>query len=323
MNRAEKYVYRVYQTKSFSAAANELFVSQPALSIAIKNLEEELGYEIFNRKKSPVTLTVEGEFYIEYLEESMEIERNLRERISSLHNIPSEKLSVGGSNSAALHILPKICGEFYRRFPNVSLTLDIGNKPLDRLSQGSVDLVVNTNCDFSKFDAVKLWDEKYVVVVKNDYPGVEALKKYVLSYEEALSGKFPQSKEITDLKLFKSIKFFKPGPNSNARKKMPKVMEQCAGTSCKVANFPTMDFCYKLMLEGLGAVIVPQITLLENPYEKDNLYYFSLDIENNTRQAMIVYRKDIPLSTPTQNFISIAREMYETREKLFNQQRKP
>lgn len=156
-------------------SAKELFVSQPALSSAVKNLEEELGYEIFNRKKSPVTLTAEGELYIEYLEESIEIERNLKERISSLHDLPFEKLSIGGSNSIAHHILPKICGEFCRRYPNVSLKIDVGGHLCDKLGQGNLDLVVQSICDFSRFDAVKLWEEKYVVAVRKDYPGAISL----------------------------------------------------------------------------------------------------------------------------------------------------
>ncbi len=313
MNRAEKYVYKVCQTQSFSVAAKEMYVSQPALSATIKKLETELGYEIFNRKKSPVTLTREGELYVEYLEEAMELEKNLKRRVSSLHESPSKKLSIGGSNSAAYHILPKICGELNRRFPKIELAIDVATSTgglFDKLSQGSLDLVIATDCDFSKFDAVKLWHEKYVVVVRKDYKGIEKLSKYALTRDEILTGNFLKAKEITDYKMFNDIEFFKPGINSNAWKKMPEFMSQCTHSSCHLINFRRMDLYYKLMLEGLGALIAPQIIVSENPDANDELCYFALDIENNERQAMIVYKKGVPLTKSMQNFISIAQELF-------------
>lgn len=313
MKKAEEYVYKICQTKSFSVAAKELYVSQPALSKTIKNLETELGYEIFNRNHYPVTLTREGELYAEYLEEAITLEKNLTKRISSLHENNSKKLSVGGSNSAAYHIIPKICGELNRRFPKTELAIDVGESTralFDRLSQGALDIVIATTCDFSKFDAVKLWSEKYVVVVRKDYPGAEKLSKYALSRDEILTGNFSKEKEITDYQMFKDIEFFKPGINSNAWKRMPEFMSQCKHSSCRLINFRRMDIHYKLMLEGLGALIAPQTVISENADDKNELYYFALGIENNDRQAVLVYKKDRQLTNSMQNFIDIAQELY-------------
>ncbi len=313
MNKAEEYVYKVCQTKSFSVAAKELYVSQPALSKTIKKLETELGYEIFNRNHYPVTLTREGELYAEYLEEAITLEKNLTKRITSLHESQFKKLSVGGSNSAAYHSLPKICGELNRRFPKMVLAINVAESTgalFDKLSQGALDLVIATDCNFSKFDAVKLWREKYVVVVRKDYPGAEKLSKYALSRDEILTGNFSKSKEITDYKIFKDLEFFKPAINSNAWKKMPEFMSQCTHSSYHLTNFRRMDIHYKLMLEGLGALIAPQTVISENSDDKNELYYFALGIENNERQVMIVYKKGVPLTKAMQNFIDIAQELY-------------
>lgn len=320
MNRAEKYVYKVYQTKSFSVAAKEMYVSQPALSTTIRKLEAKLGYEIFNRKNSPVTLTREGELYVEYIEEAMELEKNLAKRMSSLYESPSKKLSIGGSNSIAHYIIPKICGEFCRRFPKVEVKIDAATTTsalFEKLNQGALDLVIASGYDSSRLDAIKLWKEKYVVVMRKDYPGSEKLAKYSLSRDEILSGNFSKDKEITDWKLFKDIKFFKPGTNSYSWKKMPEFITQCSYTSCRVIIFHKMDICYKLMLEGLGAIITPQVVLFENSDMSDNLYYFALGFANNEHQAMLVYKKGSPLSEAAQDFIEIAREMYEKQKNLF------
>ena len=69
MNLAEKYTYEIYKKGSFSGAAKALYISQSSLSLTIKNLEKNLGFNVFDRSTSPISLTREGKIYIEYLEE--------------------------------------------------------------------------------------------------------------------------------------------------------------------------------------------------------------------------------------------------------------
>lgn len=82
-----KYIYTVYRLKSFSLAAQELFISQPALSRAIKKVEEGFGAPIFNRKTVPVSLTDEGRIYIEAIEKILEIEQNAVNNVRDIKNL--------------------------------------------------------------------------------------------------------------------------------------------------------------------------------------------------------------------------------------------
>ena len=68
MFRYKEYVYAVYSTGSFSAAADQLFLSQPCLSAMVKKAEDHIGVPIFNRKTKPVSLTEYGAQYISYIE---------------------------------------------------------------------------------------------------------------------------------------------------------------------------------------------------------------------------------------------------------------
>ena len=70
MNREMEYVYMVYLLGSFSKAAQKLYVSQSALSTAIKKLETRLNAPLFERKTQPVVLTPAGEFYIQSVKRS-------------------------------------------------------------------------------------------------------------------------------------------------------------------------------------------------------------------------------------------------------------
>ena len=75
MEQAAKYVYRVFQEKSITKAAEKLFISQPALSAAIARHEKELGFQIFNRSTIPLSLTPKGQIYIDSLTQILAIEQ--------------------------------------------------------------------------------------------------------------------------------------------------------------------------------------------------------------------------------------------------------
>ena len=71
LDSTARYVYEVYWLKSVSNAANSLFISQPAISAAIRKAEKDFGAPIFNRKTLPFTLTEEGKIYIAALEKML------------------------------------------------------------------------------------------------------------------------------------------------------------------------------------------------------------------------------------------------------------
>ena len=67
------YIYEIYKEKSFSKAAKNLFISQPALSATVRKVEEELQIQLFDRSTSPLSLTLEGEAYIKAVEKIFHI----------------------------------------------------------------------------------------------------------------------------------------------------------------------------------------------------------------------------------------------------------
>ena len=69
------YIYEIYKEKSFTKAAKNLFISQPALSATVRKLEEEMQVQLFDRSTSPLALTPEGEAYIHAVEEIFSIKK--------------------------------------------------------------------------------------------------------------------------------------------------------------------------------------------------------------------------------------------------------
>lgn len=313
MNRSETYAYRVYQEKSFSRAAKMLYISQPSLSATVKKLETELGFEIFDRSKNPITLTPKGKIYIEYLEECIQIKKDMYHRISQTSALSEEKLCVGGRNYFSRIMLPKICGEFHRRFPDVEIKIELGetgtlNDITEKLDAGQVECILGFSCDESRYSYTNLFDDRFIIAMRRDTPGAEKLSPYALTREEILSGKtFPDKK--ADYGLFDNFEFIRYAKTANIRMEIPEFTERCRISKCYTQNSRKYDVKYDMMLEGMGSVIISEFLLRQRPDRSDEVLYFLPDAAVGFRQAKIVYKKNAALSKSAQEFIAIAKEI--------------
>ncbi|WZL73408.1 LysR family transcriptional regulator [Clostridiaceae bacterium 35-E11] len=103
-----EYVYTVYLEKSFSKAAEKLFISQPALSATIKKLESKIKVPIFDRSTNPIQLTPAGKYYIKSIEKIMEIQNDMIEYFNSLAEEKQVSITIGSAAFFCAHILPLI-----------------------------------------------------------------------------------------------------------------------------------------------------------------------------------------------------------------------
>ena len=117
------YVCEVYKTGSFSKAAKNLYLTQPALSIAIKKEEQELGQPLFERSTSHIALTEAGKAYIESAEKIKNIETSLRLYCNDLSELKTGSVRVGASNFFLSQIVLSVISEFSRKYPGIDLEI--------------------------------------------------------------------------------------------------------------------------------------------------------------------------------------------------------
>lgn len=317
MQQSEKYAYKVCQLKSFSKAAEKLFISQPSLSATVKKLEKELGFKIFDRSKTPVALTPEGEIYYEYLEETIKSETETLRRIKTLKKPVTQKLSVGGSNYISHILLPKICGKFADRFPDTEIRLDMGQTSsvrnlYEKLAEGTIDIMMSHTCDKDKFDFVPLFEEKYVIAIRKDAPGAKNLLPYSITREEVLSGN--TDKEITDYSVFEGVTFIRYGKGGSTWKYMHKLLEHCSFSNIQISGSRSLETHYDMMLYGQDAVITTEILISQRPEKSSELLYF---LTNTSRPVMLIYKKGVQLSESAKEFISLASETYSSKDSIY------
>ena len=117
----------VAQQRSFRKAAEHLFLTQPAVSLQIKALEEDLGIQLFDRTGTRVALTKAGEDLYSFAKQSSallaEAERTIHRRVGE----PAGLLELGASTTIAQYLLPGLLAEFRRAFPRVEFSLISGN----------------------------------------------------------------------------------------------------------------------------------------------------------------------------------------------------
>ena len=92
------YVYTICQEGSFSKAARKLYLTQPALSIAIRKIEQEIGMPLFDRHRKPLELTAAGEIYLDTAKKTILLEQEQRQRLSDIRNLVTGTIRLGGTH---------------------------------------------------------------------------------------------------------------------------------------------------------------------------------------------------------------------------------
>ena len=112
MQQDMKYIYQVYEDGSFSKAAEHLYLTQPALSIAIQKTEESIGMPLFDRSRRPLQLTAAGRIYIDMIKKMFDLEQDLERQIQDIQNLNTGEIRLGGSHYLNAYILPKVLAGF-------------------------------------------------------------------------------------------------------------------------------------------------------------------------------------------------------------------
>ncbi len=127
---------------SFTKAANELFITQPAVTQHIKELEKRYNTRLFDRKGSRIALTLDGAALLRYAETVLNLHRQLERELQTTQTTLAGRLRIGASTTIAQYVLPPVIARFYQRYPNVRISLVSENTKqiADALLKGRIDI---------------------------------------------------------------------------------------------------------------------------------------------------------------------------------------
>jgi DNA-binding transcriptional LysR family regulator len=139
-----KVFYVVAKNEHMSKAANELFISQPAVSQAIKKLEDQLGGTLFLRSNKGIQLTEEGKMFYEYVKGAVELIENAEHEFSNFKDLNTGEVKIGISTSITKLVLIKPLEVFHKEYPNIIINVINGltSDLIFDLQKGKLDFVI-------------------------------------------------------------------------------------------------------------------------------------------------------------------------------------
>ena len=265
-----KTFYELAKYKSFSETAKQTYMSQSAISKAIKKLEEELGTPLFIRKKNGVDLTEKGEELLFFVEQSFNSLVTAERRMLETNNLDRGKLSIGmPSNIGSFYLFYHII-KFHDDYPKIEVTIITGSttKLLSLLESHEVDFIIDTppfkNLDKNK-TTVKLDSVKYCFISK-------------------------EKRNITSVKDLKDEQLILPIPKTENRNKLDLVFKETETEVQNVLNIHTTEMIIAAVKRNLGIGYVIEDLV---KYELENKELYKVPVKETLQKTDIDLIYDI------------------------------
>ena len=203
-------LYRIFYTvannKNITKAANELNISQPAISLSIKNLEEQLGGQLFVRTKRGVILTEEGYEFYNYIKQAIEYISNAENKFTELINLETGCIKIGISSTLTKEFLLPYLEEIHKLYPKIDIEIvtNISSELFPKLRNGLIDIIIlnlNEKNYGNDINIIKCREIRDCFIVNNTYSNLldkEISIKELSKYPLILQSKGANTREFLD-----------------------------------------------------------------------------------------------------------------------------
>lgn len=243
--RQLEYAIRLARVRNFSQVAEELKISQPALSKQILNLESELGVKLFDRNTNPLKLTPAGEHFVQEAQELLYREDQLLRSMERFRSGEAGELIIGVTPFRSSYLMPGIVAKLRRKFPGIRVRLaEYGSDILRReVAEGRYDLaVVNLPVDESVLEARPLEKDQLVLV----------LRRELLEKAPSLRGQ-----ESVDFAQCGELPFVVVGQTQEMRQLFEKLCARAAIHPPIAAEVVGLTTMWDMACAGVGAALLP------------------------------------------------------------------
>lgn len=286
-----KVFYHVAQTLSFSEAAEKLFISQSAVSQAIKSLEQKMNCKLLLRSTKQVRLTSEGKLLYEYVEQAYNSLKTAERSISEIDSMQNGEISIGATDTICKYYLMPYFKNFRKLYPGIKIHVTNRTSPkcIELLEKRIVDFsIINVPEDFrrSGISVQEIGEIQDVFIAGNDFPelkdrkvGLHELEKYPVLVLE---------KNTTTRKYFDSLidKF-----NLNIR---PEI------------ELGSVDLLVEMCRIGLGISFVIEDSI-EDALNKGEVFKLDTYEKIPPRKLGLLTSSSMPLSKAAVKFIELLR----------------
>ena len=273
----------VVKNKSFSAAANALYITQPAVSQAIKQMETEFETQLFLRTKKGIVLTQEGEILSGYISSALSLIEAGEQRVKKLAELSAGTLRIGAGDTTSKWFLTPFVEEFHKLYPGVSISITnrTSSDILKLISSGQVDIgYVNMPVSASGIQALECRTVTDVFIASQKYAELKDKKIELNSL-----AKYPMImlERAANSRRWVDRHFLKHGIELEAHDLIAEYVKIGLGIGCVIKEFSN---------EVIG---------------KDGIFEIKLNNPVPKRSIGVCYPEGIELSAAARKFIDMTR----------------
>jgi DNA-binding transcriptional LysR family regulator len=286
--RDMRYFLAIAEEGNISKASKRLNIAQPALSRQMKQLEDNLGVQLFERGSRRIKLTEAGQLMRERVEQILELVEGTMNEITELNSGAAGTISIGTVTTSGAILLPNLIDRFHDLYPNVTFQLWEGDgfRILELLDKGIIEVgIIRAPLDSDIYESITLPDEPLVIAMKQDCSYGEDPKNIRLI-------------ELANQPLIVPIRW----------KSM--FVEWCSKAGFKpnivcLCDGIIMNILFAKM--GIGIALVPKST--EGLIADSALTYKTIVEPTVSTQTVIVWLRNRRLSASSKHFIDLIRDL--------------
>lgn len=275
--------------KSFSRAAEKMLRTQPALSIAIKRLEEELGETLFDRSSKSGTLTEAGKILYSYAQKMINLRDEARESIGELRGMFRGRLTIGANESTSLYVLPALLLEYRKRHPQIKIEV------FRNVSERIPLEVIERNLDFGflSYDPMR--------------PALQSLEVHrdelvlVVPPKHRLAGR----KQAT-VKELGEEQFVAHNVKTPSRTRIFELFAQHRTPLNICIELATLETIKDFVIQNVGIAILPRLAV-QSEIESGQLIEVPIKGMKIEKILRLVYRRESSLSHAAKSFLEMVK----------------
>lgn len=311
MEQDIKYVLEVYKHGSFSKAADSLFITQPALSIAIQKIEKNIGMPLFDRSKKPLKLTAAGDLYIKKFQQIQYMENELAQQLNDLSELNTGSLRIGGSHYFNSYVLPEILTKYKKIHPGIQLNL------LEASSNDLIEMLANHELDITfncmekpkdSFYRIHGFIDTILIAVPKCLEINERIKKFSLSAADIVAKKHQEfATPSVPLEFFSDTPFILLTPGNNLYNRSTTFLADAHIKPNVCLQVSQLVTAYHLSRNGMGATFISDLLVSE---EHNSVLFYKIDSPLAIRVFDLVMSNDAYISNAMKEFINLFQEHY-------------
>jgi DNA-binding transcriptional LysR family regulator len=280
--------YQVAKHKSFSQAAEALFLSQPSVSNQVKLLEETCGLKLFDRSGRSVELTNPGEILLTYAERIFSLVKEADSVIEEIKTLKAGGIRISASNTLGAYYLPDVLDLFRKKHPQIEIRMNVGYTQTvveDILAFRSDLGLLGRGVDHPNIVAIPLWEEELVLIVPPGHP-------------------FTQRREVALAEL-QDQPFIMSEKGSGVREITEKILAGAKTSVRVVMELGENEAIKRAVASGLGITLI-SATVVHRELETGQLRSVRLTGDRIHRTFSIIHHKDKYISRLIRAFMDEA-----------------